>query len=738
MTKAHVWRFFRAGGFHQVRIDRGSDVAALPTLDQKLWVALACPTRGIEFDERTLDLIDIEHDGRIRAPEVIAAVEWTVGLLKDPDELIGGGDSLPIASIQDGTDHGRAVRSSAETILTMLGKKDAPAISLQDTADVQRIYAATPFNGDGIVTPASAQDEGTAAAIADIMATVGTELDRGLEPGVSSALIERFFDEANAFAVWQDEADKNPETFLPLHEDTGAAATLLSGLTAKIDDYFARIRLAEFDQRAGAALNAPIESYEALSPTALTIQSSEISALPLAVVEAGKPLSLKEGLNPAWAVQIGNLQQEVVLPLLGNRDELTEADWTKIKARLEPYSTWIAQQPQTPVATLGITRVRALLVPEVRQRIEELVAKDKALEPQMSVIADVEKLVRMKRDLVALLNNFVSFKDFYTRSGKATFQAGTLYLDGRSCDLCIEVGSETTHAQLASLSRIYLAYCRCTRVGGKETMTIAAGFTAGDAENLMVGRNGVFYDRKGRDWDATIVKIVEHPISLRQAFWLPYRQAARFINEQIQKMAAARSAMVQSQMGSTVTRVTEHSVTMPAPAPAAPPAAPPGAAATAPQAAAPPAAPTGQQQAFDAARFAGIFAAIGLAIGAIGTAFASVVTGFLQLAWWQMPLAILGVILLISGPSCLIAALKLQSRNLGPILDASGWAVNTKLKINLPFGRALTQVAQFPERSEKAMIDPYAEKRHLWLWYCAIALVIALGLTAWWYGVLPR
>jgi len=31
----------------------------------------------------------------------------------------------------------------------------------------------------------------------------------------------------------------------------------------------------------------------------------------------------------------------------------------------------------------------------------------------------------------------------------------------------------------------------------------------------MVGRNGVFYDRKGRDYDATITKIVASPISLR-------------------------------------------------------------------------------------------------------------------------------------------------------------------------------------------------------------------------------
>ena len=101
----------------------------------------------------------------------------------------------------------------------------------------------------------------------------------------------------------------------------------------------------------------------------------------------------------------------------------------------------------------------------------------------------------------------------------------------------------------------------------------------------------------------------------------------------------------------------------------------PGVAPAAAPAAAPPAA-----TAFDAARFAGIFAAVGLAIGAIGTAVASVVTGFLQLTWWQIPLAIAGLVLAVSGPSCVIAALKLRSRNLGPLLDASGWAVNARLQ----------------------------------------------------------
>ena len=70
---SHRFTFFRAGGFNQVVIGSGADLMNLDQLDQKLWVALACPTRGLEFDSRTLDLIDTDKDGRVRAPEIIAA-----------------------------------------------------------------------------------------------------------------------------------------------------------------------------------------------------------------------------------------------------------------------------------------------------------------------------------------------------------------------------------------------------------------------------------------------------------------------------------------------------------------------------------------------------------------------------------------------------------------------------------------------------------------------------------------
>ncbi len=460
----------------------------------------------------------------------------------------------------------------------------------------------------------------------------------------------------------------------------------------------------------------------------LSADSEDLAALPLAHARAGAALPLADGLNPAWRDRVMALRTAVVEPLLGPRDVLSAADWADIQARLAGFGQWILQQPKTALDALDAQQLKVWVASDLRERLASLMAADLAVAREAEAIDDVNRLARYVRDLARLANNFVSFTDFYTHRDLASFQAGTLYLDGRSCDLVVKVLDAGKHAALASLSGVYLAYCECRR--GAEKMQIAAAFTAGDSDQLMVGRNGVFYDRQGRDWDATIIKIIDHPISIWQAFWAPYKKAARFAAEQAQKFASTRAKASDDLTARTVTQV-GNKVT--APAAGAATAAAPAAAATAAPAPAAPAAPA----AFDAGKFAGIFAAIGLAIGAIGTAFASVVTGFLGLKAWQIPLALAALMLLISGPAMALAYFKLRKRNLGPILDANGWAVNTSARINIPFGSSPTQVAKLPTGAERTLTDPYAEKKWRWKLWLFVLAVLA-GAAAYLYAVALR
>jgi hypothetical protein len=690
---SHRWRFFRAGGFDQVRLETGADLLNLDQLDQKLWVALSCPTRGLEFDTKTLDLIDLDKDGRIRAPEIIAAVKWAGGLLKNPDDLTKSSPTLPLAAINDGTPEGKQLLASARQILANLGKKDANSISIDDTTDTAKIFAQTQFNGDGIVPVEAASDEPTQAVIIDLIACLGSEADRSGKPGISQAKVDQFFTEAQAFSDWWKKAETDAANLRPLGDATETADATFKAIKPKVDDYFARCRLAAFDPRALAAVNRQESEYLTVAAKDLSISATEVAGFPLARIEAGRPLPLKDGLNPAWSDAVAKLHAEVVKPMLGDKASLTADDWATISRKLGAFEGWVAGKAGAVVEKLGLKRLREILGSKAKDTLTALIAKDKALEPEANSIAAVDKLVRFHRDLYVLLNNFVNFRDFYARK-KAVFQAGTLYLDQRSCDLCVRVDDAGKHAALAGLAKSYLAYCDCARPGSGEKMTIAAAFTDGDSDHLMAGRNGIFYDRKGRDWDATITKVIENPISIRQAFWAPYKKFVRALEEQVAKRAAAAEAASTAKMDAVA-----------------------AAAATADKAK-----PPAEPKKFDV----GTIAALGVGVGAIATVLGGFVAGFIKLPVWQMLLAIVGLLLVISGPSMIIAWLKLRQRNLGPILDANGWAVNSRAKINIPFGGALTGVAALPPGSERAMTDPYAQKKSPWPTILVLALILFL------------
>jgi hypothetical protein len=702
---AHRWQFFRSGGFDQVRLDSAADLRHLRALDQKLWAVLACPVEGLEFDARTLKLIDTGGEGRVGATEVLDAVDWACHMLADPQILFAPGDELPLEAISTGHEDGALLLATAREVLAMLGKPEAGAVGMADLAAPARLFEPHHANGDGIVPAEMSDDPALAEAITCIAGALGPVTDRSGRPGIDAARLDTFLADARAVLDWQAQATQPGSAVPALGEATATAVAAVDAVRAKVEDWFTRCRLAAYYARAAGALNPAEAAYAGLSAQTLAAADAGIAALPLAQVSAGAALPLRTGLNPAWEARIAQLRDLVVTPLLGPLDALSEAQWQDACARLEAWRQWSAAQPATPVAALSPAQLQAVLEPTVAAGLRALIERDLAAAAAASHIDALERLVRLRRDLVTLLRNFVNLADFYAPERLAIFQAGTLYLDQRSCELCLRVADIGRHAALAPLSGIFLVYCQCTRQG-EAPMTIVAAMTGGDADDMMVpGRNGVFYDRQGQDWHASVTKIVTNPISVRQAFWMPYKRIAKMVSDQVQKFAAEQDKTVDGKAAAGIAQ-TGKTVTAPAPAPA-----------------------TGGAQPFDIAKFAGIFAALGLALGALGTALAAIVSGFLSLPVWKMPLVIAGVMLLISGPSMLLAWFKLRQRNLGPLLDANGWAVNIRARINIPFGGALTHVATLPAGAQRALIDPYADRPLPWRRWAVGAALVALALA---------
>lgn len=614
--QGYDWKFSTVGGVTRVNIENGQDIAHLSELDQKLWTVLSCPVKGLEFDERTLALLDSDHDGKLRVHEVVAASQWLCKVLADMDYLVEGRDSITFGAIRHDTDEGKQVVEAAKMIL---GKLDVnkEEISLADVKAYMDVY------------------------------------EEKCKAEYSAGETEPY----------------EP----PYGEGSDAAEAAVNAVRQKIADWFMRCKLVQFDEDAAGALDVQVEKIAAISAGNLNDSVGEISAYPLARPRKEGLLPLAEGLNPAWQAPMAAVVAAV--PELQGKDSVSEEEWNAVVAKVDAYTAWKAA---------GETAMN-----------EAIAAK---LGEHAAAIEPVERLLRYCRDYFRLLHNYVVFKDFYRRDDKflAVFQAGKLYIDQRCCDLCVKVTDMPRSTGTAGKSGIYLLYCHCVAKSGGAQMDIVAALTDGEIGGLHEGKNAIFYDREGNDWDATITKIVDNPISVRQAFWSPYRKFGNWVTEKITKSASEKESKQFDEMTTKADSASTNLTAKPEDAAAEKK----------------PAAP------FDIAKFAGIFAAIGLAFGAIGAAL-GMLGGFIVAKWYNVIILVAAVVLLISGPSMLLAWLKLRKRNLGPVLNANGWAINSDVKINTTFGKTLTSMAKYPKVVAK---DPFADKKMPWWQKCLIWL----------------
>lgn len=705
----YKWNFDNIGGCSRVRIASGQDIAHLDELDVKMWTVLSCPVKGLEIEEKSLKYMDRDADGKIRVNDVISVAKWMTGALKNPDLLLEGKDWVNIEEINAENEVGLKLIKAAKQILSNLGK-EGERISLADTADSAAIFAKTRYNGDGVITVASTDDAVEKEVIAAALECTGGTMDRSGEMGVTAAQLEQFYADLKAYSDWCA-----AEVEAPFGDKTDAVIAAYQALDAKMKDYFMRSRLAVFSPDSTSALDVQTSRIEAISAENLSVKESEIASYPIARITGKEELDLTASINPAWVAQFNVVKEAAVE---AGKKTLSEADWTAIGAKFATYTAWKAAKAGVSVEKLGIEKVNEMLKQDQKQALLDIVAQDLALKEEAENIEMVDMFLHMMRDFYRLLRNFITFNDFYQKDKtvSAIFQSGTLIIDQRACRFCMKVENMGAHNASAATSGMFLVYCDCTTKSSPAKQQIVAAVTVGEVGNLIVGKNAVYYDNAGVEWDAVITKVVDNPISVIQAFWNPYRRMATAVENLINKSAAEKDAKM---MANATAKINAAPTSLPAaPAEGTDPAAKP--------AATPP---------FDIAKFAGIFAAIGMAVGMIGTALATLAKELFDLAWWQLLLTFAAILLIISGPSMIMAWMKLRRRNIAPLLNANGWAVNAAAKISIPFGDTLTDMAKFPKMNMK---DPYA-KSGMPAWakvLITLCVLAGAAAAAWYFGLI--
>ncbi len=656
----YKWKFFKSARCVQVKLDSGADVAAIGELDEKLWTVLSASTDALRFDAETLKLLDSDGDGRIRVPEVRAAVEWLRKRFKNLDFLLARKDEISLADLDESTDDGKALLKSFKNILSRAGRAEGTSISLADVTGTTTIFNGQPFNGDGVITVKSTTDASISAAIAAIISAEGAVADRSGEDGVDKAKVDAFFADASAYLSWLD----GEKAVASLGDKTAAAYAAFAAVEAKIDEYF-----------------TPPED------------------MPLVAADPTPFLPLASGVNPLWQGRFRAFAEAAAAPVLGVEgvESITRDEWAAVKAKLAPYGAWLAAKAGDAVAGVGGEKLAELVKGgKAQAEINALIGKDLALADEYSRLVDCERALRYAANLMDWLENYVNQACLYDASRDSVFRTGTLVIDGRACSLCFHVADEAAHVALAERSKCCLLYVKLSRKATGEAREVCAVVTAGSTASLYAGRNGIFYDCAGNDWDAVVSKVVEAQVSLKEAFWAPWAKIAGTISEQCKKFLSAKQDAAVAKVGAAAT------------AAATPPAAP---------AAAP--APNG-------AALASSVAAIGIGIGFVGAACGGLLSILTKTPAWQTLLGVLAIILLVSLPSVILAWFKLRARDLGAILNACGWAVNRPLTFSLGLARTFTRPADMPLGAAVAR-DPYAS--HGWLKLVFTLLLIA-GIAA--------
>ncbi|MBR5324284.1 MAG: phage holin family protein [Muribaculaceae bacterium] len=691
----YKWEFENIGGSTRVRIETGEDIAHLSELDPKMWTVLSCPINGLEIDDKSLAYIDSDKDGKIRVNDIVSTSNWIINAIKDVDLILKGDDFFDINKFDTETVEGKKLYDAAKQILKNLNK-EGDTITISDTTDIAAIFAKTRFNGDGVITENTTDNVEEKNVIASIIATIGGVADRSGEQGVNTEKIETFYKLLSDYIAWIDSS-----VDAPYGDKTDKVIDAYNAVDAKVKDFFMRSKLASFSPDSISALDVQTSRIESISADNLTEKLDEIASYPIARVTGVGEINLEDAINPAWASYFETLKSAVFV----GKKKITESDWIAIKDTFSAYIQWKNSKIGAEVESLGVDTIKKFIDDNNKEALLVLVAEDSALKEEAENIVMVDKFFHIYRDFYRLLRNFITLHDFYTKdsSVKAIFQSGRLIVDQRECRFCMKVADMAKHNTMAASSGMFLVYCDCVAKDKPAKLSIVAAVTVGSIGDLVVGKNAIYYDNEGGEWDAVITKIIDNPISISQAFWSPYRRIATVVENLINKSAAEKDAKVMSdataKINSAQTTMQESSANPDATKAATPP--------------------------FDIAKFAGIFAAIGMALGMIGTALVAVFEGLAELSWWKLILVFVGIMLAISGPSMILAWMKLRRRNIAPLLNANGWAVNASSKISIPFGETLTDSAKFPKLK---LQDPY-KKAGIPTWKKWMITIIILAIV---------
>ncbi|QRK13406.1 kinesin [Archangium violaceum] len=665
MSRPLIYR--RYGGSLQVSIPSFDVLVEAIRIPETQWLATACPLEGLNCDRRFLELLDADHNGRIRVAELRAAVEHTAKLLKSHQGADAASDVLVLDALSE---EGAKLRDVAGILLGTLKAEDRTRLSLEQVRASEKALREAGQNGDGIVAPAFLPEPLRPLA-ERLMASFPEVKNRAGQAGVDLPMLQRFREERSALLTHL----AGKESVLVWGAQSVERARRIQEIRALLDTYFLQCRLVAAQPEAVTSLKLEAGRVQgALGDTQALARV--VSELPVAPPEPGGALRWSRLYRGQAFEKLDAFRKDVAVPITADMATLGDATWREMCTRADAILAWQARLDASPLH--GWVEGLADIPESALDGLEAACRADLALKDKLDAVVELERLILYQRWLLTFANNFISMPDLYQTKRRALMEKGTLILGGRRYRLSVLVTNRAAHSALTSQGTTCTLYVQVASKDGGESYEVAVPATRGRSGGLAVGKRGVFYDVEGREFDAVVTQVVRQPVSLWEAMTMPFERIGQFISKKIEGMAAAGEKTLDASLekgyahGSTVAATAATAPATPAPAaPAASPAAGPG----------------------------GFIAATGIAFAAVGSSLAFIVTQVKSLTLFDVLSASIIVAALVMLPSGLLGWLKLRKRNLALLLEGSGWALNDRLMLTSDLAALITRRPRLPKNA---------------------------------------
>lgn len=692
-------------------------------LDDALWTATGVDIEYLSMDKRFLSYLDSDSNGRILCGEARSAIRYLASCLLDLATAFDKTDILSPADIRTDTQEAKELAEAIQRMDSVIQAcSDNPDssktnsvchdnksavladdgnkldVSLATVEVCKRILRDRPVSADGVVLPGAADDPVLRGFLEEIIRSVGGELHPGGTLGVSIPEIDEFLEEARLRLEWLDKGDQNTAIMI-LGSDTAGAYAHWNAIRSRIADYFELDGLIAIDPSlAQQAAKIPLEAYiRALAEepdTAAHAAAISRAAAPLAIPDGKGSLVLESVRDPSAAAQTA-LAFELAGRVLNKEpallSQLSREDFEKIDYAFAPFQAWLASERGGRLAHLSTERLRTLTSDKLVASARELVAKKGAAALAADDIRTVERFLLFKRDLVHFLNNFVVFPYLYDPIITAAFESGSFVADGRRFNFSVRVRDIAKHKVSASYSRMYVMYLEVYS-SGRAAYHVAVPVTTGSQGRLYKGKHGLFREPDGTERDAVIVDILENPISTLETLGMPFRKAYKTVASKMEEMSRkaedrlARSAAEKTDAAmSTDVKTSTPETASGTPAIQEAPSTrtvKSGNTATSPS--------RFRNTGMQPGAFGGLLAGGSIALAALGSSFAFISKTLSEMSGGAVFATLGALIAAILVPVLVSALFKLAARDLAPLLEASGLAMNQSVRLSRSQARAFT------------------------------------------------